>query len=81
MYNNSQYIVREWITPLVGITFNSVTVRIKLQSLKEAGMQRHDENNPIETIGSMPLRHIKVNITKEVENDAENSGGRPESSV
>ncbi|KAF8979609.1 hypothetical protein BDQ17DRAFT_1439389 [Cyathus striatus] len=80
-YNNSQYVVLEWITPLVGITFNSVTVRIKLQSLKEAGMQTQNANNPVQTIGSMPLRHIKINITKDVENDAEDSKSTPESSV
>ncbi|KAF8975501.1 hypothetical protein BDQ17DRAFT_1385473 [Cyathus striatus] len=80
-YNNSQYVVLEWITPLVGITFNSVTVRIKLQSLKEAVMQRQDANNPVQTIGSVPLRHFKINIAKEVENYAEDSKSTPESSV
>ncbi|KAF8985492.1 hypothetical protein BDQ17DRAFT_1376745, partial [Cyathus striatus] len=78
---NSQFIVLELIAPLVGITFNSITVRIKLQSLKEAGLQTQDANNPVQTIGSIPLRHIKINITEEVENDTEYSKITPESSV
>ncbi|KAF8992009.1 hypothetical protein BDQ17DRAFT_1432717 [Cyathus striatus] len=74
-HNSFRYIVIEWITPMVGITFNSVTVCIKLQSLKEAEVRAENANNPVQTIGSMPMHHIKINITKEVENDAEVSKG------
>ncbi|KAF8992779.1 hypothetical protein BDQ17DRAFT_1546316 [Cyathus striatus] len=80
-FDNAQFIVLELITPLVGITFNSITVRIKLQSLKEAGTQTQDANNPVHTIGGVPLRHIKINITKEVENDVGDSKRTPESST
>ncbi|KAF8985508.1 hypothetical protein BDQ17DRAFT_1335858 [Cyathus striatus] len=65
-YNNSQYIVLEWITPLVGITFNSITVRVKFQSFREAGMETQGQNNPVQTIASMPLRRININTTEEV---------------
>ncbi|KAF8998992.1 hypothetical protein BDQ17DRAFT_1501833 [Cyathus striatus] len=64
-----------------GITFGSVTVCIKLQSLKKAEMQTQDESNPVQTAGSMPLHHVKTNITEEVEDDSENSRRTPESSI
>ncbi|KAF8988338.1 hypothetical protein BDQ17DRAFT_1435073 [Cyathus striatus] len=67
--DNSPYIVLlDCITPIVGITFNSITVCVKLQSL-EAGIQAHDANIPVQTIGSMPLGSIRVNIMKEIADD------------
>ncbi|KAF8985506.1 hypothetical protein BDQ17DRAFT_1335856 [Cyathus striatus] len=80
-FSNSQYVVLEWVTPIVGITFNSVTVRVKLQSLKETGMQMQSANNPVQTIGSMPLHCININITKEVENNLEDLRRTPDSSI
>ncbi|KAF8985493.1 hypothetical protein BDQ17DRAFT_1335883 [Cyathus striatus] len=47
------------IINIIGITFNSIAVRVKLQSLKEAGMQTQDANIPVQTIGSMPLSSIR----------------------
>ncbi|KAF8992001.1 hypothetical protein BDQ17DRAFT_1370093 [Cyathus striatus] len=81
-HGDSFHVLLELVTPIVGITFNCITVRVKLQSLKESGMQMQGENSPIQTIGSMPgpLRHVKINITNEVENDLERKG-TPESSV
>ncbi|KAF9003652.1 hypothetical protein BDQ17DRAFT_1241969 [Cyathus striatus] len=79
LQENSRYIVLEWITPTVGITFNSITVRVKLQSLREAGEQTKDADNLVQTIGSMPLRCIKINDTKEVEDELANSRRASES--
>ncbi|KAF8984895.1 hypothetical protein BDQ17DRAFT_1436838 [Cyathus striatus] len=80
-FSNYQHVVLEWVTPIVGITFNSVAVRVKLQSLREAGTQTHSTNNQVQTIGSMPLRRININVTKEIENDLGDSKRTSESSV
>lgn len=51
------------------ITFNTITLRIKLQT--------HAENktyipggstNPVQTIGSIPMKRIQVNIDQEIDN-------------
>ncbi|KAJ6536755.1 hypothetical protein DFH09DRAFT_1178674 [Mycena vulgaris] len=64
--NNAQFIALEAITPIVGITFNAITIRITLRSQSSSsasgsGSQGTDSRHP--TIGHIPLRHITVNIT------------------
>ncbi|KAF8981316.1 hypothetical protein BDQ17DRAFT_1263088 [Cyathus striatus] len=72
LHENSRYI---------DITFNSIAVRIKLQSLKEAGEQTNSANNPVQTIGSMPMHCIKIKNTKEVNDGLANSRRTSESST
>ncbi|KAF8988339.1 hypothetical protein BDQ17DRAFT_1547861 [Cyathus striatus] len=57
IYDKPDIIVLEWVPPIVGITFNSITLRVKLQSLNEAGMYTQDEKDPVQTIGN---RHPRV---------------------
>ncbi|KAI0341499.1 hypothetical protein BDW22DRAFT_1359087 [Trametopsis cervina] len=75
---NAQYMLLELITPLVGITFNAITVRIALhqseiiQNHTRSGMSQHANNDreaQVATIGSIPMRPmpININITKDVE--------------
>ncbi|KAF4598325.1 hypothetical protein EYR38_006722 [Pleurotus pulmonarius] len=72
---NAQYILLELVTPVVGITFNAITIRIRLRALNTAsagsGITKSDH---VQTIGSVPMRRrIHVDITKEVEDDMEKS--------
>lgn len=58
-----------------GITFNAITIRIRLRALNTAsigsGVTKSDH---VQTIGSIPMRRrIHVDITKEVEDDIEKS--------
>lgn len=82
---NAQYILLEIVTPVVvritprtlieadsiiqGITFSTITLRISLRahrlSLKSGGATTAGT----QTIGSMPMRPIAVNITTRVEDD------------
>ncbi|KAJ6561443.1 hypothetical protein DFH09DRAFT_1159953 [Mycena vulgaris] len=64
--NNALFIALEAITPIVGITFNLITIRITLHSQSSSstsgsGTEGTDSLHP--TIGQIPLRHIAVNIT------------------
>ncbi|PPQ79623.1 hypothetical protein CVT25_003211 [Psilocybe cyanescens] len=71
---NAQYILLECVTPTVAITFNTITVRIKLQSVASArskSMQSTDATNPVQTIGSLPMKRIHVNIDRESDNDTQ----------
>ncbi|KAJ7462118.1 hypothetical protein FB451DRAFT_1404597 [Mycena latifolia] len=78
--NNAQFIALEAITPIIGITFNAITIRITLRSQSSSsttsGSQANDTRHP--TIGSIPLRHIAVNITnsKETDYDVESQSGK-----
>lgn len=80
---NAQYLLLELITPLVGITFNAISVRIALHqsevmqnaSKSFGGVETSipQANNPTATIGSIPMRRmnpmqsINIQIKKDVE--------------
>ncbi|PPQ91290.1 hypothetical protein CVT25_006233 [Psilocybe cyanescens] len=70
---DAQYILLETVTPIVAITFNSITVRIKLQSaaenMKTMQSSNGHVNNPVQTIGSIPMKRIHVNIDREIDDD------------
>ncbi|KAJ7118540.1 hypothetical protein C8R43DRAFT_1137279 [Mycena crocata] len=80
--SNAQFIVLEAITPVVGITFNAITIRITLRSSSNLdsarGQLNTDTHHP--TIGSIPLRPIAVNISsiKETEYDVESQPSKGE---
>ncbi|KAH8106283.1 hypothetical protein BXZ70DRAFT_429932 [Cristinia sonorae] len=77
---NAQYILLEIVTPLVGITFTAITIRLTLRMSGALGDTKRTvtnlSSNPnrdpntsqtgITTIGSMPMRAIAINITKDV---------------
>jgi len=79
---NPQYILLEIVTPLVGITFTAITIRLTLRMSgaldgnKPTGALSHQSNGnntshaQIATIGSMPMRPIAINITKDVHQHA-----------
>ncbi|KAF7423932.1 hypothetical protein PC9H_009230 [Pleurotus ostreatus] len=69
---NAQYILLELVTPTVGITFNAITIRIKLRAMSNsANSTVFSRSEPVQTIGSMPMKRIKVDITTQMEDDAE----------
>jgi len=72
---NAQYILLEIVTPIVGITFSTITLRISLRSqnrsLKSNGGTM---TGATQTIGSMPMRPIAVNITTIREDDCSPTG-------
>ncbi len=53
-----------------GITFNVITMRIRLRTLEKHSMTSSDR---IRTIGSIPLRRIQVDITEDVELQADDN--------
>ncbi|KAJ6486464.1 hypothetical protein C8R47DRAFT_524041 [Mycena vitilis] len=78
-HNNAQFILLEVITPIVGITFNAITIRITLRSQSSSTQSgsRNASSAHNQTIGSIPLRHV-VNITstKQTDYDLESQSGR-----
>ncbi|KAJ6577799.1 hypothetical protein B0H19DRAFT_1337545 [Mycena capillaripes] len=72
---NVQYILLETVTPVVAITFGMITVRVNLRSQHSSQIFRGHRSKPA-TLGSMPMRHIVVNIRPEVEEDFTRSEGR-----
>jgi len=62
---NAQFIVLETITPVVGITFGMITLRILLRSQESS----RSPSEAQQTIRAMPLRRIAVNITTQIEED------------
>jgi len=68
---NAQYIFLECVTSIVAITFNTITVRIKLNAAMEGAKSPASSNqeNQVQTIGSTPMRRIHVNINREVDDD------------
>ncbi|KAF8992777.1 hypothetical protein BDQ17DRAFT_1456219 [Cyathus striatus] len=75
IYDNPEIIVLEWVPPILGITFTSITVRIKLQSLNEAGVHTRNKKDQV---GGGHLRHFKIDFTKEVESDLEVTWSKPD---
>ncbi|KAF8142255.1 hypothetical protein K438DRAFT_2114669 [Mycena galopus ATCC 62051] len=62
---NAQFIILETITPVVGITFGMITLRILLLSQTPPSSETFEGH----TIGSMPMRRIAVNITTHMEEE------------
>ncbi|KAF8829824.1 hypothetical protein HHX47_DHR2000210 [Lentinula edodes] len=70
---NAQYIVLESIASIVGITFNALTIRIKLHSISTAGGGHSMSfDGATQTIGRLPMRRIQVNISRDVEETEDN---------
>ncbi|KAG6907865.1 hypothetical protein DXG01_007079 [Tephrocybe rancida] len=63
---NVQYILGEAVVPIVGITFNLITIRLKLHVMAKT-LNQSPSNHLAETIGSMPLRRIRVKLSQDVE--------------
>ncbi|KAJ7046127.1 hypothetical protein C8F04DRAFT_1063374 [Mycena alexandri] len=58
---NVQYIVLETVTPIAGLTFSLITIRINLRSQKKlANMTTQIDGSNVQTIGSMPMRRIVI---------------------
>lgn len=68
---NAQYIVLESVASVVGITFNAITLRIKLHTFNTPrSLLSGNSSNGVQTIGSVPMRRIQVNITRDVEDQS-----------
>lgn len=60
------------ITDLKAITFNTITLRIKLQAAAESSKSiTSGVSAPVQTIGSIPMKRIHVNIDREVDDDTQ----------
>jgi len=72
---NAQYILLECVTPIVGITFNVITIRITLRSQRKALNQSSNggTQDGRQTVGSIPMRHIV--ISRKVESDSDDVVG------
>ncbi|KAK1225616.1 hypothetical protein PQX77_011443, partial [Marasmius sp. AFHP31] len=57
--SDARYILLDAITPIIGITFNAITIRVKLHSFKE-GANFAGGSPP--TIGSLPMRRIPAEL-------------------
>ncbi|TCD69743.1 hypothetical protein EIP91_006510 [Steccherinum ochraceum] len=71
---NCQYLLLEPVTPIVGITFTSITLRITLRSREgrntgaaSSSHGRAGADTPFPSMGTVPMRPIAINITKDVE--------------
>ncbi|KAF5379631.1 hypothetical protein D9757_009201 [Collybiopsis confluens] len=66
---NAQYILLESVASVVGITFNAITIRIKLHTMQGVPSfnQSSGPEHAVQTIGSMPMRRIQVNIARDIE--------------
>ncbi|KAK7028000.1 hypothetical protein VNI00_015086 [Paramarasmius palmivorus] len=71
--NNSeaQYVVLELITPIVGITFNAITIRLKLYAIEEEVHPIHSLDDLTcprsSTVLSVPLQDLRQNEDMDVE--------------
>ncbi|THH32870.1 hypothetical protein EUX98_g1344 [Antrodiella citrinella] len=80
---NAQYILLEIVTPLVGITFTVITIRITLRMSgvlsTPSGNQLSGHHAPPTELASrnaIPMRGIAINITKDVERDGTDSSDK-----
>ncbi|KAJ7432399.1 hypothetical protein FB451DRAFT_1420643 [Mycena latifolia] len=66
---NAQYILLESVTPIVGITFGLITVRITLRAQQNSRAPEDftGVSDGRQTFGSIPLRRIAVNISTQME--------------
>ncbi|KAF7367351.1 hypothetical protein MSAN_00797500 [Mycena sanguinolenta] len=72
--SNAQYILLEIITPIIGITFNAITIRITLrsQSNQSVHVGEMTSSNSRRPPGNIPLHPmITVNITEQTDYDPE----------
>ncbi|KAJ8517272.1 hypothetical protein ONZ45_g5513 [Pleurotus djamor] len=78
---NAQHILLELVAAVVGITFNAITLRIRLMAVASSRTTpsefRLSKIEPIQTIGSAPSRRVKINMVTEVEEefDTDTSAG------
>ncbi|KAL0574163.1 hypothetical protein V5O48_007791 [Marasmius crinis-equi] len=56
---NAMFILLDAITPLIAITFNTLTIRIKLHHFKEEHESNGGGFNP-PTIGSLPMHRLRI---------------------
>ncbi|KAJ6571087.1 hypothetical protein B0H19DRAFT_1255089 [Mycena capillaripes] len=66
---NAQYILLETITPVVGITFGMITIRIMLRSQQTSRSPTSDGRLADGPGGGISLRRIAVNISTHMEDD------------
>jgi len=70
---NVQYIILETVTPIAGLTFSLITIRINLRAQKKiANMTTNDiPSSNVQTIGSIPMRPIVIGRQVEQFDDTE----------
>ncbi|KAG9227899.1 hypothetical protein CCMSSC00406_0009733 [Pleurotus cornucopiae] len=72
---DAQDILLELVTPAVGITFNAITIRLKLRGIQNSNSASiFSSSDPVQTIGHLPMRRIRVDISREIEEDTD---GKP----
>ncbi|KAF7328514.1 hypothetical protein MVEN_02538700 [Mycena venus] len=76
---NVQYIILETVTPIAGLTFSMITIRINLRSQKKLANTTTDTgggSHAIQTIGSIPMRPIVIRRQVEQIDDIETRYGK-----
>ncbi|KAF4580788.1 hypothetical protein AB1N83_008955 [Pleurotus pulmonarius] len=69
---DAQDILLELVTPAVGITFNAITIRLKLRAMQNSSSTSvFSTSDPVQTIGHLPMKRIRVDISREIEDDAD----------
>ncbi|KAJ7439041.1 hypothetical protein B0H11DRAFT_2254165 [Mycena galericulata] len=69
---NVEYIILESVTPIAGLTFSLITIRINLRSqMKIANMPTETYASNVQTIGSVPMRRIVIRRQVEQIDDTE----------
>ena len=64
---NTFHVIVSLIRDLQGITFNAITIRLRLHAMAESASGGSGSQHAVQTIGSVPMRRIHVNIAKDVE--------------
>ncbi|KAJ7135917.1 hypothetical protein C8R44DRAFT_769297 [Mycena epipterygia] len=70
---NVQYIILETVTPIAGLTFSLITIRINLRSQRKIANMSTDirGGSNVQTIGSIPMRPIVIGRQVERIDDSE----------
>ncbi|THU96034.1 hypothetical protein K435DRAFT_966118 [Dendrothele bispora CBS 962.96] len=64
------FIVHDASVPIVGITFNAITLRSRMLLMKgHKDLSTWQPSSSVPTIGSLPMRRVNVQISTEVEED------------
>ncbi|KAG6808434.1 hypothetical protein H0H92_004129 [Tricholoma furcatifolium] len=71
---SAQYMVLESVVSIVGITYMAIALRLRLHMVSESNSQMSTSRgtSQVQTIGSVPMQRIHINIKQDVEKqDAE----------
>ncbi|KAF9493005.1 hypothetical protein BDN71DRAFT_1450831 [Pleurotus eryngii] len=62
---NAALLPQGLVTPIVGITFNAIAIRIKLRTIRNSTI--HTKADPVKTIGSIPMKRTAADSVTEID--------------